>query len=1042
MRRTGCWQPGDPLLSNKRMLDNSSQPWQALSPVLLGRTREMDKLSRALSAATGSGQCFILAGDAGVGKTRLLAEIQQRALADRFLTLQGNCFEQDVSFPYAAIVDMLRTFFAAREADAIREALGPLAAELIKLLPELAWILPETQPTPTLEAEAEKRRLFEALVQWLLRLAQVQPLLLILEDLHWADETSLDFLQIFLHRIAHCPVLVLLTYRREEAGLSLTRWLARIDRERLAHEIVLKSLARADVAAMLQAIFHLDQPVRAEFLDPIVELTEGNPFFVEEILKSLVAAGDIFPSDARWERKPLRELHIPRSVHEAVQRRVVQLSETARPIVLWAAVAGRRFDFDLLHALTGQEEAALLQVMKELVAAQLVSEESAGRFVFRHALTQQAIYSSTLALERRKLHRLIGDTSERLHAAHLDAYVSDLAYHFYTAEVWDKALQYAQRAGEKAQQMYAPRAAMEQFSRALEAARHLAATASPDLYHARGQAYEMLGEFEAARIDYEQAGQIARQQGDQIAEWQSLIDLGFLWAARDYARTGEYFQQALTLVRPLHNPVLLGHTLNRVGNWYANLERTEDALRHHHEALDIFEEVNDRRGLAATLDLLGLTNFTGGNLIEGSICYERAIALFRELDDRAGLSSALATFGERVSSYVVDLMVLPGVTLEQTQREEEEALQLARDIGWRSGEAYALGTLTLCLTSAGHYARALKTGQAALSIAQEIEHRQWMVFMQIILGGLHADMFDLATARSHAEQAAALAQEVGSLNFLRSANALLALICLAQRDLTCATEHLTPFLNAPDPWTALDETIKDRHSLTMSQRQLWYARAELAAVQNDPALALHLIEQLAMMARLTVPAGLPAVLPRLVLLQTEILLNQKSVSTDQLLPVRAELQTAYEIVQARGARPIMLRLCLKLGQIDRVQNRHAEADQEFALARQLIDELAAEIPDPALRGNFLTQALALFPTSRSISARQEEKRKFGGLTERERQVAAFIAQGKSNREIADALFVGERTIETHVSNILSKLGFDARTQIAAWAADKGLAKSE
>ncbi len=1044
MQRIGLTAAKGPLpILDMRMSDKSDTPWQVLSPVLLGRTREMDTLSPALlAAASGSGQCFILAGDAGVGKTRLLAEVQQRALADRFLVLQGNCFEQDVSFPYAVIADLLRTFFAARAADAIREALGPLAAEMIKLLPDLAWILPDAQPTPALDAEAEKRRLFEALAQWLLRLAQTQPLLLILEDLHWADETSLDFLQVFLRRITQCSILVLITYRREDVRISLTRWLAQLDRERLAHEIVIKPLARADVEAMLQAIFHLDQPVRPEFLDPIVELTEGNPFFVEEVLKSLVAAGEIFPTEARWERKLMPDLHIPRSVHEAVQRRVVQLSETAQQIVLWAAVAGRRFDFDLLQVLTGQAEDTLLRVMKELMAAQLVNEETAGRFVFRHALTREAIYTQALALERKRLHRLIGETLERLRADALDAYVGDLAYHFYTAEVWDKAVQYAQRAGEKAQQIYAPRAAMEQFSRALEAAHHLAATIPAALYHARGQAYEMLGEFEAARIDYQRSGQVARQQGDHIAEWQSLIDLGFLWAARDYARTGEYFQQALTLVRPLHDPALLGHTLNRVGNWYTNLQRIEEALRHHAEARDIFEELNDRHGLAATLDLLGLTNFTGGRVAEGAAHYERAIALFRELDQRAGLSSALATFGQRASNYFAEFAMLPAATLAQTQREGEEAVQLARDIGWRSGEAYALSTLAVCLGSSGQYARALKTIQAALSIAQEIEHRQWAVLAHIILGGIYADMLALAAARSQAEQAVTLAHEVGSLNFLRSANALLALVSLAQHDLVSAEEHLPPLLNATDPWTALDKAVKGQQLLTMSQRQLWYARAELAAAKNDAALALHLIDQLAAIARLNVPAGSQAVLPRLALLRAEVLLDMKSASTDRLDNAFIELQTACEITQARGAWPLVWRIHLGLGRIDRMLGRSAAADQEFRQARQLIDELAADILDPALRDNFLTQAQALFPPSRSISARQEEKRKFGGLTERERQVAAFIAQGKSNREIAEALFVGERTIETHVSNILSKLGFDARTQIAAWAVDKGLAKSE
>ncbi|HSD85351.1 MAG TPA: LuxR C-terminal-related transcriptional regulator, partial [Anaerolineae bacterium] len=476
--------------------------------------------------------------------------------------------------------------------------------------------------------------------------------------------------------------------------------------------------------------------------------------------------------------------------------------------------------------------------------------------------------------------------------------------------------------------------------------------------------------------------------------------------------------------------------------WYANLERTEDALRHQREALDIFEELNDRRGQAATLDLLGLTNFTGGNLIEGSAYYERAIALFRELDDRAGLSSALATFGERASNYVADLVMRSPATLAQTQQETEEAVQLARDIGWRSGEAYALCTLALALSSAGHYARALTTIQAALSITQEIEHQQWRAFAHIVFGGIYADLLAFSAAQSHVEQAVALAREVGSLNFTRTATAFLALMCLVQHHVSQAEEVLTPLLGEVDPRTALDEAVKGREPLTTSQRQLWCARAELAAAQNETTLALQLIDRLTAIAQLSVRDGTQAVLPRLALLRAEVLLKLKTVSAEQLAGVVADLQTANEIAQARGARPIVWRNHLALGRLARLRNHPEEADREFGLARQMIDELAAEIPDPALRDNFLTQALALFPPTRSISARQEEKRKFGGLTERERQVAAFIAQGKSNREIAEALFVGERTIETHVSNILSKLGFDARTQIAAWAADKGLVKGE
>lgn len=1026
-------------------MNESAAPFLILSPIVVGRTRELELLERALhAAAQGQGQGLVLAGEAGVGKSRLLAEARTRAASQNFLILQGSCFEPDAAFPYAAIVDMLRTFFAQREAKVVRESLGTLSGEFVKLLPELAWTLPEVQPTPALDVEAEKRRLFEALAQWLVRLSQPQPLLLIFEDVHWSDETSLDFLHFFLRRIANCPALVLASYRREDASAQLTRLIVQLERERLGREIALKPLTHDEVDVMLRAIFSLSPPARNEFLDPILDLTEGNPFFIEEILKDLVEAGDIVWATTGWERRPARERHPlrARSVQEAVQRRVAQLSETARGIILLAAVAGRRFDFELLRQMTGHDEQVLLRVMKELIAAQLVSEEAAGRFVFRHALTQHAIYSQALALERKGLHRAIGETLERLYADGSDAHIGELAYHFYAAEVWDKGLTYSQRAGENAQQIYAPRAGVEHFSHALEAAQHLSLAVSPALYHARGQANETLGDFEAARADFEQERQIAQAAADRKAEWQSLIDLGFLWTSRDYARTGEYFQQALALTRTMHDPVVLGHTLNRVGNWLLNVERPAEALRHHREALDIFEELNDRPGLAQTLDLLGMTNFTSGNLIEGSTYYRRAIELFRELDNRVGLSSALANFGERGISFGTELMATPPVTLAEVQAEEEEALKLAREIGWRSGEAYALIELAMCLASFGQYARALESARSALAIAQEIEHRQWMTLAELALGGIYYDLLAYEEARQYLEQAITHANASGSLNFIGATSAFLAGICILQNDMPRAEMLLVSALGEADPRAMLDRVTNGRETLTMSRRQLWYARAGLALARGDPLLALFIVEQLMAIAAWTETDG-RTVVPQLALSRAEVLLQMKPVkSHPQLAEVLADLGVARDLMQARGAWPILWRIRLTLGKLYQAQNRHAEADQEFMAAHQIIDELAARLPDQNLRDNFLKKAIAQLPAERSISARQVEKKKFGGLTERERQVAIFIAQSKSNREIAEALFVGERTIETHVSNILSKLGFDTRIQIATWVIEKGLARND
>jgi predicted ATPase len=164
---------------------------------------------------------------------------------------------------------------------------------------------------------------------------------------------------------------------------------------------------------MLRAIFSLSRSARLDLPDPIYELTEGNPFFVEEVLKSLIAAGDIVYMNGRWNRKPLAELRIPRSVQDAVQQRTAHLSEGARQVLNLAAVAGRHFDFAFLQEVTQQDEAQLLQLLKELIAAQLVVEESAEQFAFRHALTRQAVYAQLLGRERKALHRTIAETFER-----------------------------------------------------------------------------------------------------------------------------------------------------------------------------------------------------------------------------------------------------------------------------------------------------------------------------------------------------------------------------------------------------------------------------------------------------------------------------------------------------------------------------------------------------------------------------------------------------------------------------------------------------
>ena len=617
------------------------------SPILVGRERELEQLAQAWRAAhQGRGQFVMVSGDAGVGKSRLLAEFRASVQQHPIAVVTGSCFEADASFPYALLIDALRALFIHWTDAEIRAAIGSTASELVKLLPELAHTIPGLAPTPPLDPEAEKRHLFETLARFLLGLAAwrggSQPLLVLLEDLHWSDATSLEFLHFFARRLTDFPILVLASYRREELPARLAHLLTHLDRERRAEKIVLKPLGRDDVAAMVQVIFDIQRPIKADFLDLVVPLSEGNPFFIEEILKALVQAGDIFYADGQWERKPAPELHVPRSVQDAVQRRLEHVSPAAREVATLAAVVGQRFDFVLLQELTAIDEHELLGHIRELIDEQLVVEHSADAFAFRHALTREAVYATMLKRERREVHRRIAEALEDLEDGSDTAHLADLAYHFYQAGAWAKALSYTRRAGERAQALFATHEALEHFTHALDAAQHLSIAPPFEILRARAKAHEMLGDFEQARGDLEAALEIARTRGGRQGEWQATLDLGFLWSARDYARSGEYVLQALDLARRLGDPANLARTLNRVGNWHLNRDEPFEALPYHEQALHIFQQLNDWHGVAQTLELLSMTSYVGANSLQGTAYCAQAIPLFRQAGDREGLIRALA----------------------------------------------------------------------------------------------------------------------------------------------------------------------------------------------------------------------------------------------------------------------------------------------------------------------------------------------------------------------------------------------------------------
>jgi DNA-binding CsgD family transcriptional regulator len=978
------------------------------SSPLVGREHEIKILrERFQTLRNGQGSVLFISGEAGIGKSRLVAELRRWALPEEITWLEGRCFEPDRSLPYSLLLDLLQSYLDQKPSEAELRAFATWMPDLAQLLPAFRTFLPVI-PLEGRDPERERQRIVQAMRQLVTHLTDAGPLIIVLEDLHWSDDASLDVLVHLARATTRYPLLLLGTYRSDEVGSGLHRLLTPLEREHRAIELRLSSLAQIDVEQLLRALVAPPEAVRSGFARMIFDLTDGNPFFIEEVIRALGAAGQLSRIDERWEQRTRLELDIPRSIHDAVLRRTETLSPSATTLLRQAAVAGRAFDFAVLHALTADEEIDLIAPLRELVDAQLVFEESAERFAFRHALTRQAVYQSLLALERRRLHRAIASAREQLSTESPERQWADLSYHFSAGEVWEKALVYGTQAGRQALALAAPRVAAVHFSRAIEAAEQLSVPPRIDLHRDRGRALAQVGEFEAAREDYLTVLSLARSLGERTSEWQALLDLGNLWAGYDYGQAGNYFEQALALAHTLDSLPALAASLTQLGSWHLNSERIDLAERCLESALAIAEQIDDRAGIARVIDLLGTVSDLMGDVVRMRRRYERAVTLFRTLGDRHGLSSALATMLLHGGGCVFDtVVVVPYVTTESIRGEAAEALALARAIDWRAGEAYALIDEAVALSSRGDYASALNNLALGCPIAEEIARREWMTAARLCHGTILADLLDLSGAREQFTLALPLAGVSGSHHFIYLVSGYLAEVEIRLGNVAKATDLLTSI-------------AADLPMQTLGQRRVWLARAELALAQDDPAATLAIIDQLFGNAINLTKIG---DIPRLALLRGQVLQL-----LDRYGDAEADLRAARQGAVEREMRPLRWRAALMLGQLLEKQGRGEEAREAFRDARETIEELGRALNDDVLRDGFLRRAAALLPSGRPLLARQAAE----NLTRREYEVALLVAQGLSNRAVADRLSIGERTVETHVSHLLAKLGFRTRAQIAAW----------
>jgi DNA-binding NarL/FixJ family response regulator len=989
-------------------------------PVLLGRNRQLQALrDLAADAARGSGQAVLVVGEAGIGKSRLVTTFATHLESDGWPAVRGSCFERDRSVLYAPVAEMLRQVVGSPPRPAVLEQLGQRAIDLVRILPELAHWLPPDVESARIDLEQDRRQLFQVVGEVLAERDSRTPTLLIVEDVHWADGASLDLLHSFARTLPSRRALLLLTYRSDElfsnsnSNRELMQFRDNLNRARLAQELQLAPLETADVDGMLRAILSLGRSPRRDFLELVNSLTEGNPFFVEELVRALIAEGQLVRSGGTWARAATAaELRLPRTVLSAVQRQSETLSEQTQRILEMAAVVGQRFDFEFVRALVGLSESDFLATLKELIGAGLVIEVSAEQLAFRHALTRQAILSQLLARERRLLHRRVAEAIEQAYASDREAHLADLAQHYHAAGLWAEALDCARHAGQHALRLYAPGAAAEQLTLALESAQHLGLPADPDLLEMRGRAREALGDFDSARADYTETLAAAPNAARRC---QALIDLGALWASRDYAQAGEWFEQALEAARQTDDSPLLARTLNRHGNWLVNIGRTAEGLALHRQALALLEPAGDREGIAETLDLLGMSLGLHGNVVEAVDWLARAAENFGELGDRIGQASSLSTGVSFGGPLHAETSAAALRSLAEIRADSSTALRLARQTGSLAWEAYVHLALGHTLNGYGELGEALEHGRAGQQIATEIEHQQWQTGALNVLGEAHVFAMAAETAIDVLEQALESALQLRSCHWTGMTASFLALAYLQVGDLSRSRSTLQrAWPRAHLPTNA-------------AERRVAWVWGDLALAEHDPELALRVAQGLLESA----PGGTRGQgIPWL-----HKLLGEAQHALGHSDDALTSLEQAKAGALERQQRPALWQIQRALARVHLMRRSADAAYVEIEQATACIEAIASALRNDELASQFKRRALASLPGVPNSVARRIVTRQAGGLSPREREVAQQVALGRSNREIADALIVGERTVETHVTHIMSKLGLSSRRQIANWLSE-------
>ncbi len=864
-----------------------SQPQREDLPVhfghtpLIGRDAELEALFEASGAALhGQGRVLSLIGEAGAGKSRLAEELLQRLIVasvardtagvPTFTILLSECQSYEQRTPYAALRGPLRSLLSLGPQSLDGPELAEhLVARVTQLAPDLERFTPllgdalginltDSPLTRSLSLEQRRDRLQELVIALIAGLATQDPLLLLVEDAHWADLPSQELLARLAEAAPGLPLLLVVTYRSEPPIAA--PWQDQAQNLTLR----LNELGAEESATLLTALLGGTPPPA---ILPLLERTQGNPFFIQELVRALIANQVLCHDSAEGWRlaRRLDEVELPKSIEGLLMARLDRLDESYQELVQVASVIGRRFQRPVVEGLYGRPE-RLDESLQRLIGFELIQAEQLERFLaylFRHALLRDVAYEGILYARRRVLHGRVARRIEELSQDHLEDQLAVLAWHYLQAEEFMPALHYHLHAAEQAVSRFANRDALALYATALSITRHLEGAAEPEpgwlqgqcrnIHEQSGQLRLLLGEYDDAEAHFREALSLARPDEElwlrlhrllaSVEERRSRYEAAFTWlnsgmatAAADlhaeqarcyllgaglYYRQGLYQQalewanQGLGLAEQVGSQADQAHALKLIGNINRDQGELPQAISYLERACTAYEGLNLPGGLCDTLNDLGMLYLRLGRWIATVDSYEQSLQISESIGDVQAVA--------RTSNNLA--VVLVG--RNQLER-AAELYQLSSTMFGRIGSTLGVVVTTAnrgeVLLLQGRSAEALPLLIEAITICEQIGARSFLSEFLRMAAEAALAYGDREAARSYAQRSLAFANELGMTPEAAIAHRILGQVALAEDNLELAQRELEQSLAAL-------AHLDNRYELGKTR----YQQARLALALNDQA---------------------------------------------------------------------------------------------------------------------------------------------------------------------------------------------------------------